>query len=63
MHALFQHTFVRVGSCVAAIGVMRFSVRSFGCALFLLHKAANIKSFGKRGGVLYKENLTFCSKI
>ena len=30
----FQHTFLCVWSCVAAIGAMRFSVRGFGHALF-----------------------------
>ena len=32
-HSLFWRSLVVCQSCVAAIGAMRFSVRSFGCAL------------------------------
>ena len=34
-HSLFWRSLVVCQSCVAAIGVMCFSVRSFGCALFI----------------------------
>lgn len=32
------------GSCVAAIGAVRFSVRSFGCALFIFYGGIPMKS-------------------
>ena len=35
-HSLFWRSLVVCQSCVAAIGVMCFSVRSFGCALFII---------------------------
>ena len=39
MHAHFSHTFYKERNvCVAAIGVMHFSVRSFGCALFIFRR-------------------------
>ena len=34
MHSLYLHFSCRLQTCVAQAGVMRFSVRSFGCALF-----------------------------
>ena len=39
MHALFRVPISPVErSCVAAIGVVHFSVRGFGCALFILRR-------------------------
>ena len=38
MHSLFWLSLMVCQSCVAAIGVMHFSVRSFGCALFILQR-------------------------
>lgn len=35
MHSLFWLSLIVCQSCVAAIGVMHFSVRGFGCALFI----------------------------
>ena len=37
MHAHFRIPIGRVEVCVAANGAVRFSVRSFGCALFYLY--------------------------
>lgn len=38
VHALFSYAFLLSGrSCVVAIGVVHFSVHSFGCALFVYY--------------------------
>ena len=34
----FSYADIGIRFCVAANGVMRFSVRSFGCALFYFHR-------------------------
>ncbi|MBO7292574.1 MAG: hypothetical protein J6V07_01425, partial [Clostridia bacterium] len=45
MHSPFWRSLVVCQSCVAAIGAMRFSVRGFGCALFILEKKLMIITF------------------
>ena len=57
---LYFHILVQDMNCVAAIGVVHFSVRGFGCALFYFRKEyenMRARKFSAVIGLLFFEHL------